>query len=232
MRFLTVTVALWCVAVPCLAFGASENPAATLKFLRADREFAQAVRAKVPAAQASANGFATEVTAECPHILGDVPHTAAFKQLASEATLAMLDVFARPLVQAGVVFADHVARLRWSSGPLTRLVHRHAAEERAEAKVLPPHLCADLKAWLASDYRIVPQGTQTFLRTYLAAREGPEASDEAILGKLTRYERPSMRALADTIKHLEAQSAPLLREAIKGPIARLSQGLGIGPYEL
>jgi hypothetical protein len=229
---LVVAVALWWVALPCLALAAPGNSAATLNFLRADHVFAQAVRTKIPAAQTSANSFVTEVAAECPHILGDAPHTAGFGQLASEASLAILDVFDRPLVQAGVVFAERVERLRWSSRPLTRLVHVHAAEERAEARVAPPHLCADLNAWKASDYRTVPQGTETFVRTYLAAREGPEASDEAILGKLTPYERPSMRVLARAVKHLEAQSAPLLREAIAGPIARLSEALDVSPSEL
>jgi len=226
---LAAVIAVWCLALPHIALGASANAAATLSFLRADHAFAQAVRAKIPAAEGSANSLVTEVTAECPDVLGDAPHTGGFSQLASETSLAILDVFAGPLVQAGLVFAERVERLRWSSRSLTRLVHVHAAEERAEAKVSPPHLCADLNAWLASDYRIVPQGTETFVRTYLAAREGPETSDEAILGKLTPYERPSMKALAGTIKHLEAASAPLLREAIKGPTARLNQALGVAP---
>lgn len=230
-RVLTAVLAGTVALLSSPALAASSNASATLAYLRADHALIKAF-ANVPAEESSAASLAREVNAECPHILAGAPHSGGYDEIASEASVGLLDALARPFFSAAITFARRVEHLRWSSLSLTRLVHLRAADDRAELSVPPPHLCADYKAWVASDYQTVPHGTTAFLASYAAASERPGASREEIARKFARYEGPQMKALARSTKHLEADSAPLRRKAFSTAGTHLSEALGLSTSEL
>ena len=232
-KCLTVVALLTtCLTWPPPAIGVVGSPPPTMSFLRAAQGFAQAVFADVPKARGDAANYATEVAHQCHGILRGAPDNEQFKQLASEAELAVLDAFSEAFFHARVAFASRVAHLRWGNASITELVHARAAQDRAEATVAPPRLCADLEAWRASDYRIVPEATRGFLKAYFIAHEGSEASNEAILKRLAPGEGPAMKKLAHSIEHLEAKSTPMLRKAIKAPLFSMGRALGLGSAAL
>ena len=148
---------------------ASVDVASTGTFVQAYYTLVRHARAHLRAAEAVPRAVLAQVRRECPHAAAGSPQNGDSTQLSNEVIGAMvltayhLDL---PALNSFVAAAGH---LRWSDRRLTRTVRNDVADLRVLAKLAPPHLCADVGAWVASGYRTLPAATVTFDRVFMAA---------------------------------------------------------------
>jgi len=218
--------AISCGMAPGAALGGiSENASSAMAYLRADLEFSKGLGNAEPAAVASAERFVVQTVAECPGALTAAPRTGGFSEMRREAGVAVLFAFARPFDVPALAFARRVSRLRWTSRRLTSRVRLLAVDDREEARLLPPDLCADLRTWTAGGYRSVPAETKRVLASQES--EGTHVGDEEILRLLRPLENARMSALARSINGSHAQIAHSVDSALPAILKRMATGLGI-----
>jgi hypothetical protein len=85
-----------------------------------------------------------------------------------------------------------VQALHWSNGALTKAVRAYVAKGKTLISLAVPHLCADIRAWVASDYLTLPASTISFDRRFMPSWVAPGFLPHA----LAAYESPQERALA------------------------------------
>lgn len=123
--------------------------------------------------------------------------------------------------------ASALARLRWSSRKLTKLVHRHARIEAAASELRLPDLCGDLKEWAAGGYTTLPAGTRRFLAQYAATDAGGD-----LLGRikvmLRSYEGPRERLLQSHMERLRARAGRLIVAELVPLVRKTAARLGFG----
>ena len=164
-------------------------------------------------------------------------------ELGFEEVFLLGRAFVGPDERAGFVYADAVRHLRWTTPELMRLVDGGGAWGRTEAKLGPSDLCADLKAWAASDYRTLSAGTKQLLRRIRLegssepSVSGPttkqnEKSDEAIWRLLGPYETSSVKTLVRSVKRLEARVGNRDVDSVFSASLELSKRLGMKPKEM
>jgi hypothetical protein len=223
---------LGCLALPSNVLAAPNDATATLAYLRADRALYREFVAHLPAAQVDGNSFVEQVTKECPAVMAQAPTGENINKLAEESLDAYGLAFTRPYAAAALVFARAVEHLHWRSRKLTRLVRLRAASDRAEATVAPPHLCSDLKEWVAGGYGTLPKTTTSFLRIMKGSSEEPakgktaDTSQEEILVLLASHPAPHTKTLLRSVKRLELQTQLLLLKTFVKSALRMQEGLG------
>ncbi len=209
-RSLVVAVGLAVsLLVPATQAATPADRAATHAYLAADYAYEQALLAAVPARLAVIRSLAGQISAECPGILAHAPADEGFpappgresarqrgernrrrEQLASlqfELALALSPSPLPPEREALATFIATARALRWSKPAITSRVARYllALEERAAHEPGPPHVCADIAAWVDSGYRLLP-----------AATRAVEAQPFVTIGNLVQAIAPTSRALA------------------------------------
>ena len=155
--------------VPAGAPGAQGDGASTSAYIHANLTLLQVARGHLGAAEAAPLHVLAQVTRECPQAALASPQDPESTQLSNEVIGAMvlsayhLDT---PAIQRFVAAAGH---LRWSSAGLTRTVHEYVSDLRVLAALAPPHLCADVRSWVAGGYASLPPATVTFDRRFMPA---------------------------------------------------------------
>jgi hypothetical protein len=158
--------------LPASAPAASVDVASTGTFVQAYYALVRNARVHLRAAEAVPRAVLAQVRRECPHAAAGSPQDGASTPLSNEVIGAMvltayhLDL---PALNRFVAAAGH---LHWSDPRLTRTVRHYVADLRVLAKLEPPHLCADVGAWVASDYRTLPAATVAFDRVFMPAWVG------------------------------------------------------------
>jgi hypothetical protein len=215
-----------CAAVPPVAIANAGDTRATLAFLRANRVFLGELNARLPAELNEGSAFVAKTTSECPNVLAIAPHNSQFEQLHAEALLAVPVAVVRASDSAALAFVRATEHLRWSSKDLTENVRMLDASDLALVRSVLPNLCSDLRAWVGSDYRALPQGTRRFLHENEGSFNAP--SNLQIIAELPRQGDPAIKRLV----HLVQASEGRLRLLTK-PLAelgkRLVEGLGMRP---
>jgi hypothetical protein len=192
--------------------------------------------AQVPsrASVAAIAGRANEIAGECPSVLTDAPHNAAFKEIGKEVSMILFHVGVAPQRAMRLEFARDIAGLSWSNHKLTLLVRAQAAGEAPFVAVALPDVCADIEAWKASGYAVLPQSAKEFLsrvRTIESElRVGPskEFREAAIMRLLRSYEGPNSRRIAKQVERQEQRTERELGAAIGAVWTRLAIALGVG----
>jgi hypothetical protein len=221
----------------------ADNVAATQAYVRARYELYRAVVWNLPASQTAVEGFVNRVVGECPNVLVGAPQGQLSLELGFEEVFLLGRAFVRPDEHAGFVYADAVKHLRWTTPELMRLVDGGGAWGGTEAKLGPPDLCADLKAWVASDYHTLSAGTKRLLRRIrMEGSSEPsvsggtatqnEKSDEAIWRLLGPYETPGVKMLVRSVKQLEARVRNRNVDSVFSASLELSRRLGMKPKEM
>lgn len=155
--------------LPSRAPAAPLDAASTSQFVQADYALLRHARAHLRAAEAVSRGLLAQVQRECPHAAAESPQNGDSTQLSNEVIGAMLlsayhlDL---PALRSFVGVASH---LRWSNPRLTRTVHGYASALSTLTKLAPPHVCADVEAWVASGYQALPAATIAFDHVFLHA---------------------------------------------------------------
>ena len=124
---------------------------------------------------------------------------------------------------AAATFARVLGPLHWSNPRLTRLVRAEVLQLDEYFTRPLPDVCADLKAWVASDYETLPAATVEFLHSYEVSAKAAPPSPDALLA---RYEDKAEKALARRSKRLEDKLGAAF-EAIGPIVERLLPALGL-----
>jgi hypothetical protein len=225
-----------CLLTPSLAAAGIDDGAATRAYLRAGDAFERGVERETSAEEAAVAATASRIAGECPSALTYAPRDEAFGEIGEEidATLANAFWLGTPTLRADTLrFIREIAHLRWSNRRLTRLVRAEAAEERAETALVPPQVCADIRAWQKSSYATLPPDAMRFRaqmgRIEVLSFVGfTEESREAIIRRLLRrFEGARARVRAKRLARL-ARSVDAKAAAAKASAQnKLATALGV-----
>jgi hypothetical protein len=150
--------------------------------------------------EAAANAYQRRVSAECPGILAHAPDGSGLEEAVVESVGAVAAAMNPFVSQAGDSFALGTEQLRWSSASVTRSARALAENLKAQTATLPPDLCGDLRAWVASGYRQLPMAARQFVAQFSTPH--PPFPWE-VLRILSRFEGPRLSAEARRVKGLE-----------------------------
>lgn len=233
LSFALVCIVSACSAAPIFAYPHTNNAGATRAYLRARGIFERSLRVKLGASLNAIEGRATQIAKECPSALTYAPRDMAFGELGKEASLTVALAGVAPVRSTFHVLAQSVGRLHWTNRKLTRLVRALMREERAAAHIVLPDVCADIAAWKASAYVVLPSSTSRFLAEVSAIEASPsggppeESVEAAIRSLLRHYENPAERLIAKRVERLEATFSKRMNAAYTAATARLASALGV-----
>ena len=177
---------------PAGAEAASGDAAATQAYLQANYALVSYFAAHIAAARAELAGVLAGVRRECPRAAAESPEDVDSEQLSNEVIGTMVTTVAQRNLAPTRRFERAVQALRWSNGALTKAVRAYVAEGKTLTSLAVPHLCADIGAWVASDYLTLPASTVSFDRSFMPSWVAPGFLPHA----LAAYESPQERALA------------------------------------
>ena len=198
---LLLTAATALLASAASALGGSGDVAATEKYIRANYALVQAGRAKLGAAAAALAAVKHQIARDCPRAAAESPQNEDSTQLSNEIIGAMVLNAYRTGEPAGQRFISAVKGLRWSNRRLTNTIQAYASKLKVLKALAPPDVCADVRAWVASNYKTLPATTvgfdQQFMPNWVAIGELPAL--------LAPYERPSQKSILRRTHQLEVQ---------------------------
>jgi hypothetical protein len=198
-------------AAPAGALGSSGDVAATRAYARANYALVRAARANLAVGQAAIKGLARQLASECPLVAAESPQDHDSEQLSNEVAGALTVAAYHPDAGAAVAFAHAVQGLHWSDPRLTHVVRTYAARLVALTALAMPNVCADVKAWVASNYQTLPPSSLEFDKLYYA--DDIEA-EEVPMRLLARYGSASTASLLHRAKRLEAPLAEAEADAV------------------
>jgi hypothetical protein len=187
--------------------------ATTHAYLEAVYAYARALLVALQATRPALEGFAKTVADECPDILAQAPrpqfgaaqsrplrarasgearlHERQLEKLRSELRYAATLAYLQPLRAPIETFANTVSPLRWSNPVIAQRVQENMGEVMLRLQITAPNVCADLRAWVASDYKTLGTNTGQFLRTFRATRTRSRVSGPSLKAFLKPYESPA-----------------------------------------
>jgi hypothetical protein len=200
-----------CVPAHALASVNAGDHVATRAYLSLADAYDRSTYAELGVIVAAIEARGSEIGGECPSVLTYAPRDAAFAELGEEAATTAFFGGLVPERPMSLRLAQAIEHLKWSDRRLTRLVRVEVAEERANATLALPDVCADIAAWKASRYAALPQNTASFLARvhaieFLSVAGQSEGFREAAIMRLLRpHETSADRRTARRIERLEAQ---------------------------
>ena len=198
-----VSAALTAVlAVPGLAMAESPDAAATQKYIQANYALVQAGTSKLGAARAALRAVRSQIEGECPRAAAESPQNPDSTQLSNEIIGAMVTSAYHTDVPAGQSYIRAAGGLHWSNRRLTSTIHSYVSKLKVLIALAPPHVCADIRSWVASGYQTLPATTvrfdQQFMPNWVAIGELPR-------GLLAPYERAAQKSVVNRTNTLEEQ---------------------------
>jgi hypothetical protein len=199
----TTTALLATVALlaPPAASASASDVASTRAYVAADLALVQAAKAHLRAAEAAPRKLLATIRRQCPGAAAQSPQNEESTQLSNEVIGAMvlsayhLDI---PAIEA---FVRRTARLPWGDTRLKHAVRGYAADLRVLARLPPPALCADVKAWVSGGYRGLPASTIAFNRRFMPAW----VSIGMLPARLSAYETSAERGALRRARTIEVR---------------------------
>jgi hypothetical protein len=188
------------VLAPARALATPQDAAATHAYIKANFALAQASQARAAITQATAVRLTDRVARECHDAGAGSPENEESQKVSYEAAGALWSVIYG--ADAGPIraFMRAVAPLRWSNSKLTRSAQSYARSLHELATLALPHLCADVRAWSAGGFRMIPATTIRF-DNYVESIEGHTIAPRL----LAPYERPGDRSIVERTTRLETK---------------------------
>jgi hypothetical protein len=208
---LLATFAILAAAAPSVAAADPGDAASTQTYLQGNYTVVRYFTSHTPAVRAEIASVLTGVQRECPLAAAGSPQNVDSEQLSNEVIGAMVTTATQhnlPAISRAVRAAEP---LRWSNGALTRTIQAYVAKAKALTRLAVPHLCADVKAWVASDFQTLPASTASFSPRFMSAWVAPGLLPAA----LTPYETPQERTLAARTAKLEQKWAEFEAEEVE-----------------
>jgi hypothetical protein len=199
-RALIAAVALTVVGcMPAAAFGSSQDVASTDAYLAAaSTDLRLAIASMTGTVNTRIAALDRRYGSECPNVDAGSIQDEAADPMTYEVAGALWSTGYHADASIVESFDHAVAPLRWSNATITRQVHGYAASLHELSVLAPPNLCADMQAWRASGFSVVPTTTARFDH-HVEAIEGHPLP----LTLLAPYEGPAQRALAARVARLE-----------------------------
>jgi hypothetical protein len=221
---LLVTAVVLAISQAPAALASPADVAATRSYVQANYALVQYAAARLGAAEARLQGVLRRVGADCPNAAAGSPQNEESTMVSNEIIGAMvLATYHGALPQIGA-FVRVASRLVWSNRALTRAVHAYAGKLRTLARLGPPDVCGDIKAWAANGYSRLPLSTLSFnalfVPAWVALGELPP--------QLGPYERPDERAIMQRSHQLESKLADFEAEAVQ-TYAKIMNAAAVNP---
>ena len=187
---------------PSAALANQQDVAATHAYINANFAMSRAGVARIRTAQAGVEALDRKLGAECPLAGKGTPEIEASQPMSYEVAVALWSVAYGASAGPIRTFAKAVRSLRWSNPRITRLAQSYAASLSAMATLPLPDLCADVRAWTASGFRVVPPNVAALDRRVEAIEPNPVPAK--LLGP---YERGADASVVTKTRRLEVKLA-------------------------
>ncbi len=191
------------------SLASTNDVAATHASITAGYALARAAVATIPIAQARIESYDHRLAVECPNVGAGTPETEASQPMSDEVAVALWSISYGAAAGPIERFARAVSPLHWTRALFQGAVHRLATILTALATIRVPDLCADVRAWTASRFTVVPNDVLELDR-----RVEPLELPEIPWGLVVPYERGGDARLVAYIKRAETMVAEA--EFIKG----------------
>jgi hypothetical protein len=189
----------------------SPSSLATRTYIKANYTLVSAARANLAPAKAAITNLGATVAGECPLVAAEAPQNHDAEQLSNEVVGALEVAAYQPDRESMLAFAHAIHVLRWSNRKLTRAVDGYATKLEGFTTLAPPNICADVKAWVASDYATLPASTIAFDKGFYTF---DIEAEEVPLRLLRPYESATEASLLHRTQRLEAPLAEFEADAV------------------
>jgi hypothetical protein len=194
---------------PSAALASSKDSAATHTYLVAGYAALHTTVTTWSRVEASIHKLDLRFRAECPDVGAGSPQNEAEQKLSYEVAGALWATGYHTDVAVIQKFAKAVNPLSWSNPAVTRSAHRFTTGLHEMAALSVPDICADVRSWSASGYKVVPQSTLSFDQ-HVEAIETKEVPRNL----LEPYVLPADKALVTRDEHLNTEFQNL--ETVRG----------------
>jgi hypothetical protein len=221
----TAAAALGMLALAPGSAGASATDLASARaYIHADLSLVLVARTHLRAAEAAPLKILAKVHSECPAAAAQSPQDAESTQMSNEVIGAMVLSAYHLDIPAMNAFVRATARLPWSDRRLRNAVRSYAANLRVLARLAPPPLCADVKAWVAGGYRGLPASTVAFDRRFMPAW----VAIGMLPARLSAYESAQERGALARTQAIEVQITDAEARAVE-TWGKIMNELGLEP---
>ncbi len=197
-RCLAVPFAVLILALtPAIAGATSRDAASTHAYLTASYKLLHTAVSTWPAVERNIHKLEARLHAECPTAGAGSPENEEAQKLTYEAAGAVLAVGYRTDIASIRAYSNAVGHLSWSNREITRDAHRLAQGLLEMASLRVPDLCADVRAWSVTDFRVVPSDVAPYDR-HVEAIDIHEIPQRL----LTPYVQPADKQLRRQVEHL------------------------------
>lgn len=187
---------------PASALAGSGDAVRTQSYVQANYTLVQSASAHRGTAARALKALERRIGGECAMAAAASPQNPDSTQLSNELIGAMVLSAYRTDVSAGTNFINAVNGLRWSNHRLTNAIQSYVGKLKVLSTLAIPNVCADVRAWVAGDYRTLPASTvrfdQQFMPNWVAVGELPAQL-------LAPSERPDQQAVLRRTSQFEAQ---------------------------
>jgi hypothetical protein len=188
-------------AAPSLATAATGNAASTQTYVHGNYTVVHYFTSHIPQVKAEIASVLTGVQRECPLAAAGSPQNVDSEQLSDEVIGTMVTTATQhnlPPILKGI---REAVPLHWSNSALTRSIKAYVAKAKVLSTLAVPHLCADVKEWVANGFKTLPGNTASFAPRFLSAWVAPGY----LPAGLAPYETAQDKALARRTAKLEEQ---------------------------
>ncbi len=185
--------------------------ASTNAYVRANYTLLLAAKSHLRAAENAPGQVLAQVQRECPHAAAESPQNDQSTQMSNE-VIGTIVLSAYHLdVPAGNRFVHAVAALRWANKRAGAAASGYASKLNTLAKLAVPHLCADVRAWVASGYKTLPASTVAFDAKFVPAW----VAIGLIPQQLSPYESSAQKGLIARSHTIESQLSEAEARAVE-----------------
>jgi hypothetical protein len=196
LRGWILPMALALAAVPAETSASQGDIAATHAVIQAGYVVAKAGVSSIAAVQARIEALNASLAERCPRAGAGSGEDEATQPMAHEITSDLWAIAygynARPIA----TFVAKVKHLRWSNPRITRAVEHEAQSLHEMATLRQPDLCADVRAWAASGFTVIPPRVVALDER----AERIQIEELPLRGLLAPYERGSDKTLVARIE--------------------------------
>jgi hypothetical protein len=196
----TILAALALAVIPVQAIATPQDIAATHAYIQANYALARASVATIGPAQAKIERLNRKLRGECPHAGAGALQNEASQPMSYEVAVALWSVAYGAAAGPIRTFVGVVRKLRWSDHRITHTAQNYASSLSELATLPLPDLCAEVRAWKASGFQMIPATTARLVRRVEAIE--PQTIPPRLLAP---YERGADRAILARTTRLETK---------------------------
>jgi hypothetical protein len=196
---------------PTTTLAGPTDVASTSAYVQANYTLVLAAKSHLRAAENAPAQVLAQVRRECPSAAAESPQDEQSTQLSNEVIGTIVLSAYRLDLAAGNRFIRSVAALRWANKRAGAAVKGYASKLNTLAKLPIPHLCADIRAWVASGYKTLPASTVAFDAKFVPAW----VSIGLLPGQLSAYESSAQKGIIARSHAIETQISEAEARAVE-----------------